>query len=614
MLNKNSLRFKTTLFVIVFAFALTASLLTTLFFSSRERIRSRSQQQVDFYADLFARNSVGEIEKCTSEIDALKLQLRFSPISPQTLSKQGAHVENPIKNFVIGYPQKYAFLLVHQPDWPGVLRARAIKVFGGTVKAELIWTADSMWLSPKVGIKRKDLDKRFATVDGQIRYISAMDGKANISIQAAISIGFLLDKILREMNLPPEIEPVVTDTNGIVLYARKQSLLRQFIQRVDPEIAEALALIRPTKRGQERNSFILAARKLDTPAMFVVFRKNMSPEINRLWGTLARMTLFAAFILVIMLFVTQIILRRMTATFQHMESAAARVADGDFSQKIAVERKDEIGLLIHAFNEMVDRLNESYHSLRQVNVELEKKIDELTQTRAELSQKQRLALIGETISKISHEIQNKIGGVSIWVQNLEMQLQGNENTRVYLDEMNSALNSFMEMLANFKRFYREPQLVKSDVVVSQLIDAIVYQFNEEIKAKNLRITISNRVHTSICADAGQLEKALMNIFLNALYFSPNGGAIDITVKEEDGCQIISIADEGPGVSAAAMSKLFQPFFTTKASGSGLGLAIAHNVVRAHGGELLCEQREQGGAVFSIKIPHEGKDENSDCRG
>jgi two-component system sensor histidine kinase HydH len=294
---------------------------------------------------------------------------------------------------------------------------------------------------------------------------------------------------------------------------------------------------------------------------------------------------------------------RMTDTLKEVSSVAARVAGGDFSRKIAIQRQDELGVLIQTFNTMIDRTKGSYESLQAVNWELSEKVAELTRTRAELSQKQRLAIIGETISKISHEIQNKIGGVSIWLQNLETELTENPTARVYLNEMKTALRSFLDMLTHFKRFYREPKLEKQSAALPSVLDAVLLQLTEEIQGKQLTVKRKDQSGVPrLWADPKQLEEAILNIIINAIYYSPPKGTISIEVAADSEEARLLVSDEGPGIPPEHARNLFQPFFTTKSSGSGLGLAIADSIVRAHGGHISFQNLPEKGVTFIVHLP------------
>jgi signal transduction histidine kinase len=253
---------------------------------------------------------------------------------------------------------------------------------------------------------------------------------------------------------------------------------------------------------------------------------------------------------------------------------------------------------------MVGKLDSNYKAMNDLNVQLENKLKELTETRNELSHKQRLALVGETISKISHEIQNKISGLSIWVQNLELQTSDNSPSRLYIEEIKIALKSFQDKLVNFKKFYRQPQLNLQEIELVTFLRDIIEKYSLELKAKE--ITLIHNLENKYCPitiDAEQFEEALVNILLNAIYYSPDKSTIEINLCDSAEYITLNICDNGPGISLDDKEKLIQPFYTTKSSGSGLGLAISNNIILAHNGILNYFNRKERGACFQIVLPN-----------
>jgi two-component system sensor histidine kinase FlrB len=277
------------------------------------------------------------------------------------------------------------------------------------------------------------------------------------------------------------------------------------------------------------------------------------------------------------------------------------VADGDFSRRIAIRRNDELGLLIRSFDRMTERLEGNYQALNALNRQLERKIRELTRTRRRLSQKQRLALVGEAISKTSHEIQNKIGGIGVWVQNLERSSAGDETTALCIRELKAALHSSQDLLVHCKQFYRRPPLNMGEIPAQDLINTCLIRIAPEVQLKCLHVETDFGDDTlTIEMDALQMTDALVNIFLNAVYFSPEGGTLSVGVVRDGRYVVFSVSDRGPGLQAK--DKLFRPFYTTKPSGSGLGLAITRNIVDAHSGRIRACNRPGGGACFEIRLP------------
>jgi len=407
-----------------------------------------------------------------------------------------------------------------------------------------------------------------------------------------------------KLSLDPAFSSVVADNRGVIIHASDVALLQRYIQDVMPEFD-----FDPGKTNQveeepfEKGVFITHMKHLDQPDVFLVIQKNLSSEMRQWRRETAGVLLFAGFMALCALLVIWLLTDRMARSLRDMTRVAHLVAGGDFSQKIDIQRNDELGILIRAFNHMTNTLQDSYHTLNVVNKQLADKIKELTRARMELSQKQRLALLGEAISKISHEIQNKIGGVSIWLQNLEKYSAKDETSQLYIYEMKGALSSFMDMLVNFKRFYRKPQLNKNLVPVSEVIETSLSQLKSDLNAKQLKIVRQLADdQRSILADKDQLVDALINILLNAIYFSPENGCIRLRSRYKKRWVVVSVCDEGPGINEKDKKKLFQPFFSAKPSGSGLGLAIVNNIVRAHGGKMRGVNRAGRGACFECRLP------------
>ena len=108
------------------------------------------------------------------------------------------------------------------------------------------------------------------------------------------------------------------------------------------------------------------------------------------------------------------------------------------------------------------------------------------------------------------------------------------------------------------------------------------------------------------ADPEALKRAFLNILLNAVQAQPDGGEVGVSIVVEDTVIWVVVEDRGPGFSDEAMASLFRPFHTTKTRGSGLGLATTKGLIERHRGELSVENRPDGGARVSIRMPRGGE--------
>ena len=113
--------------------------------------------------------------------------------------------------------------------------------------------------------------------------------------------------------------------------------------------------------------------------------------------------------------------------------------------------------------------------------------------------------------------------------------------------------------------------------------------------------IDNELPEVYC-DAFQLRKVFINLIQNAVQAMPDGGTLTIRTGVQNGHAIVTVADTGCGMEPDVRTRIFNPFFTTRAEGTGLGLAIAHKVVRAHGGEIRVRTHPGSGTAFEVVIP------------
>ncbi len=108
----------------------------------------------------------------------------------------------------------------------------------------------------------------------------------------------------------------------------------------------------------------------------------------------------------------------------------------------------------------------------------------------------------------------------------------------------------------------------------------------------------------IKADRVQLTQIIFNLIINAIYFTPENGLVTIAASQSKNHIILKISDEGTGLSAEALDKVFQPFFTTKPTGdgTGLGLSVVHGIVASHKGTITVQNNKDKGAIFTVTLP------------
>ena len=299
---------------------------------------------------------------------------------------------------------------------------------------------------------------------------------------------------------------------------------------------------------------------------------------------------------------TSILLRRFVSTpvaklVRTMESVEAGKLDG----RVEIRTADELGRLGNSFNEMIRKLSDAQDELEKFH-------------HRQLARADRLASLGEMAAGIAHEIKNPLAGIYGAAQVLSGEFPEGDPKREILDEMMALmkrLDQTIRDLLNFSR-YTEPQF--SMVNLNEVIDKVLFLVKQIPEGK--RATIGREFDPGmpeIEADQEQIKQVFLNLVLNALQASPEGCNLTVRTHSEIPPEVpdvkirsrfvmATVADDGPGIPADRIGKIFQPFFTTKESGTGLGLSMTRKILDLHDGWITAASQEGKGATFTVFLP------------
>jgi len=237
-----------------------------------------------------------------------------------------------------------------------------------------------------------------------------------------------------------------------------------------------------------------------------------------------------------------------------------------------------------------------------------KDLTEVRSLRREIERSRRLASIGRLAAGVAHEIRNplsSIKGFATYFKERYQDVPQDQQTATIMIQEVDRLNRVVSQLLEFAR----PVNIKPQPTdLNALIDASSKLVEKQAAAKGIAIKTGNSNPVDeIMADPDRLNQVLLNIYLNAIESMDNGGELKIELAStgENGFIEIQISDTGCGISSQDLSKIFDPYYTTKSSGTGLGLAIAHNIVEAAGGKIEVSSSQGKGTVFTIQIPNSG---------
>jgi signal transduction histidine kinase len=233
---------------------------------------------------------------------------------------------------------------------------------------------------------------------------------------------------------------------------------------------------------------------------------------------------------------------------------------------------------------------------------------DLAQAQAELIDSERLAALGELSASIAHEVRNPLGVIFNSVGSLRRLLKPSGDVALLLDIVGEEADRLNRMVGDLLDYSRPIRPALEPVLLEPLLAEAVGAARQQIGAAAETVQVDLRVAkdaATVRADARLLRQALLNLLLNAHQAMPRGGRLEVDAASAqlDGkpCTEIAIRDSGSGIPQEALSRIFQPFFTTKATGTGLGLAVVRRIVEGHGGAVAVG-RPATGAEFLVRLP------------
>jgi signal transduction histidine kinase len=264
-------------------------------------------------------------------------------------------------------------------------------------------------------------------------------------------------------------------------------------------------------------------------------------------------------------------LRKVTANVE-------RFGQGDLSARADMQRKDEIGELARSFDTMAERLQTLVISERRL------------------------------LEDISHELRSPLTRLKLAVRLTRTATdQGFALDRV--ERETNRITALVSEIVEMTRMEGDPQARKMQPVsISQLVRETTDDCRVEAQLfRGCDIHVEGELSSEVSGDQELLRRAVENVLRNAIRYSPEHGAIDVALSEHSGCATIAVRDYGPGVPAALLTQIFEPFFRVEEArneetgGIGLGLSIAKRAVRLHRGKITAHNADPGLRV-QIAIP------------
>jgi len=241
-------------------------------------------------------------------------------------------------------------------------------------------------------------------------------------------------------------------------------------------------------------------------------------------------------------------------------------------------------------------------------------IQDITQMKSlekQASRTGRLAAMGEMAANIAHEIRNPLGSIELFAGSLRKDLEGFNELKKIAEHISSGVSSINNIISNMLLFVNSHQKPEFQLVdICDILKNSLF-FSDYLLNWNNGIKLVTNFYSKpliINGDSELLKQVSLNLILNAIQAMPNGGRLGISTRKVKGqkkgeylAQIV-FDDNGMGISMDNMSKIFNPFFTTKNRGTGLGLSIVHSIVKIHDGIIEIDNSARGGTVCIVTLP------------
>ena len=427
-------------------------------------------------------------------------------------------------------------------------------------------------------------------------------------------IGTVQDPLLNNKNVRVKNILVVDDAGNVIDSLQREYVPRelpddttQYVQFRDLQLPPLRSAVQYTSGQEQLPAWIPPSTGSDFGAAGAIYFPVHTNEgrrfiivvldsANILTNVFERQATRSALYTLGVLFVTTLItgyfVWRFTRPVKELSTAARKVAGGDFNVQVASERRDEIGTLAAAFNEMTAKLGRAR--------ELE----------TQLHQAEKGAVVGRLAAAIAHEIRNPLNYINLTLDHLRSSFApadpAKRTTFVRLtDQLKTEVARINRHITDFLKYSRPSKLELQDLDIRAQAEDALRLVEGRASECGIETTIEqDGTVPLVIADRESMRSVFTNLVINAVEaIDGDGGSVSIRLSNTDQNSVkVEVIDTGRGISPDDISKVFEPYFSTKETGTGLGLAIVKKAVDDHGGTISVASKEGSGTTFTIILP------------
>jgi signal transduction histidine kinase len=392
------------------------------------------------------------------------------------------------------------------------------------------------------------------------------------------------------------IEVSIASTQNLIINSSNPKMIGAALQKTSLTGPLDASLnsgdVPPVKlRGSEQTVYLIPIQVEDHLLGYVRVVANFGDFAKPLAQSRLRELTLAVVIFATGLIIAYFLAERYVEPIHAVASAAQNIMARGLEPVPEGKRRDEIGLLTHSFNEMVDQLRHA------------------REREAELNRLERFTALGQLAGGLAHEIKNPLNFISLALDQMRTKYarRVEPDTETYVHQialMKDEIRRLSELVQSFLNYGKPIEIHPSPADLRGLVDSVLQISESKMRAQGVELVEEvNGVPTMLNVDAEKIRMCFVNVIANAIQAMPDGGELRIGFHQEGGRLVITFRDNGAGIDPDVARRVFEPFFTTKREGIGLGLFLSRSIVERHGGTIsIAPLEDQHGTIVTFTFP------------
>ncbi|MGM0948772.1 MAG: sporulation two-component system sensor histidine kinase KinE [Bacillota bacterium] len=266
------------------------------------------------------------------------------------------------------------------------------------------------------------------------------------------------------------------------------------------------------------------------------------------------------------------------------------------------EMDNEIPFLLSSSDNRKLEFSFKRNIIQNMNLAIFKDVTERKELEERLRKSDTLHVVGELAAGIAHEIRNPMTALKGFIQLLKGSVE--EDYTLYFNVITSELKRIESIITEFLILAKPQAIMYEEKHITQIMRDTIDLLNAQANLSNVQMHLDliDDIPPIYC-EPNQLKQVFINILKNAIEVMPDGGNIFVTIRTLDQDHVlISLKDEGVGMTEDKLKRLGEPFYTTKERGTGLGLMVSYKIIEEHQGKIMVESEEGKGTVFHLTLP------------